>query len=106
MKHKDDTSNMSCNLKYSAWIANRVASVLTTDTLLHVHMNYILVYINHKEGGIISTEISLFIFSFRNFFHLLPVQHYSVILSPETEPTSIEPLSGIKTYDLRVVPFT
>ena len=53
MKHEDDTSNMSCNLKYSAWIANRVAQVQTTDTLLHAHMNYI--YMNHQEGGIIST---------------------------------------------------
>ena len=25
LKHEDDTSNMSCNLKYSAWIAKRVA---------------------------------------------------------------------------------
>ena len=24
MKHEDDTSNMSCNLKYSAWIAKRI----------------------------------------------------------------------------------
>ena len=36
-KREDDTSNMSWNLKYSAWIAKRV----TTDTFLHAHMNYL-----------------------------------------------------------------
>ena len=41
MKHEDDTSNyMSCNVKYSAWIANRVAEVQTTDTFLYAYMNY------------------------------------------------------------------
>ena len=51
--NEDDTSNMSCNLKYSALIAKRVAFVQTTDTFLYAHMNYI--YIKHQELGIIST---------------------------------------------------
>ena len=36
MKHEGDTSNMSCNLKYSVLIAKRVAYMLvqTTDTFL------------------------------------------------------------------------
>ena len=51
--NEDDTSNMSCNFKYSALIAKRVANVQLTDTFLHANMNYI--YINHQELGIIST---------------------------------------------------
>ena len=71
--NEDDTSNMSCNLKYSALIAKRVANVQLTDTFLHANMNYI--YINHKELGIISTLINLAVeFLIRNFFHLFPVQ--------------------------------
>ena len=105
-KREDDTSNMSWNLKYSAWIAKRV----TTDTFLHAHMNYI--YINYQEVGIISTfKISLSNFSMRNFFTYYPFSNPALatcnrIIFHNVHFQLIGPHSGIQTYDLRVVPFT